>query len=79
MPKEKVFKTRMEREITEIRNIVIHRGGIIDHKFLKKTKRKDVKIGELIPINFELISKLDSFVWRLSSFLTLRIWKKYFK
>ena len=66
-------------EIREIRNSVIHRGGVFDQCIKSKVRAKDLKIGELIPINFELIAELDNFVWRLSTYLTLRIWKKYFQ
>jgi len=72
-----------------VRNVYVHKGGIIDKEFLKKyepPKKENTKHsknypeyieGKLCPISFGLINLLDELSYILTSYLCLRVLTDY--
>ncbi len=72
-----------------IRNLVVHKGGVIDNNFITKFNELNMskslrfpghtekEIGALIPVTDLLISELLSTVESITGYLTLNIMKQY--
>lgn len=65
--------------IERIRHVVIHNGGKVSQEFMARTKRNDYKIGYLIPITEELLSKLNWIAENFGTDVFSAIEKKYFQ
>ena len=44
-------------EINQIRNLIVHNGGIINQEYIKKTGKKSLRVGNLIPLDTILLGK----------------------
>jgi hypothetical protein len=63
----------------KIRHIVIHNGSRVSQEYLERTKRTDVRIGEIIPISPDYLKSVNGKVRMLGSDLFISIAKKIFQ
>ncbi len=64
-------------ELKLIRDIYTHGDGEVNQIFLKKTKIKNIKLGEKIPLTLELINRAFSVTQAIVKQLDLQLIKKY--
>jgi len=63
MSKAKKERKDFLLEAWRIRNLVVHNGGYITSHFLKQYPNNSQKVGQLLKINSDFISKLFSTIW----------------
>lgn len=66
-------------EAEEIRHCLIHNGGKATQKFLEKTKRKDVKIGDFIPLSSSFNKEIYSITKEIANIIFTQASSNFFK
>lgn len=75
---ESGFKVKDLKKLTARRNIIIHRKGIVDQKYLADTKDKTYKIGDEIKIDQGYISNTLDGIEKLAEFIDKKVIEEYY-
>jgi len=61
------------------RHVVLHNGARISQEYIDRTQRRDVRVGDLIPLNREYLEKIHLHSSALASAVMRSVAKKFFE